>query len=239
MKIADTRQSTQVCVISVLILFTLSRASIEGAEITPPRVRASEILASNNLLAELLIAYAVYLRNADDFTPAHNDANGRTGVLRRFRKLESNIERMKCGINLSLTQTHNIFVLNSHIRGQQVGVPPSFYENAVYVFFNSQNSGILVVLSDVSPVRTRIISVNTNLDTQLLYDSFTRNVLRNQESILSDRMLGYVFEIRVDDTNAYSLLDSVKVIDGQLGNTRAFTLRRKGSDISLSLERSD
>lgn len=149
--------------------------------------------------------------------------------------LNDKLEQLSVGIPLGIAFVKYVFISQTNIPEHTSGFPaqneealdkPSIpYESILFVTTPIVSFGnkILVVLSNVSPERTRIFTIDTEYKAELLFDTFAKNdsqnttigsihalrVVKPGEFVLEERQGGFSLEHRSFSLKTFS--DGIKI----------------------------
>ncbi len=187
-------------IISILFVCSFS-ATPSAKEI------AIESPFSANELPSLIISYGVICSRFNEFEEIINIP---TNV---FHRLDNNIKKISPGICTGLGFAHSTYIVQSDIPNQQYGylIPSDEsstietipFENILFVTtpIKEMNNKVLVILSEVSPDRTAIFSIDNTLNVELLYDSFDKNIFKTT--------IGSIFNIRIEQSGIFLLRERI------------------------------
>lgn len=165
---------------------------------------------SANELPSLIISYGVLCSRFNEFEEIINTP---TNV---FHRLDNNIKKISPGIRTGLGFAHSTYIVQSDIPNQQYGylIPSDEsstietipFENILFVTtpIKEMNNKVLVILSEVSPDRTAIFSVDNTLNAELLYDSFDKNIFLERKTAI-----GSIINIRIEQSGIFLLRERI------------------------------
>ncbi|MBI4650811.1 hypothetical protein HY745_05900 [Candidatus Desantisbacteria bacterium] len=149
------------------------------------------------------IAYNIFCSRYNEFQPLESKLDN---VL---IKLSNNIDKLTLDIPTRMAFTHLAFIVQNNITDHYSGfarvkdktleeskVP---FESILFVTtpFESIGNRILLILSSVSPERTSIVAVDNKLNIELIYDSFSKNEIKNMKEIKGTTNVGSLYSVQV------------------------------------------
>ena len=127
----------------------------------------------NDSLPSLLVSYSLYA----SYNKYFNDNFEKKNNQNWYSVLEKNFEKLSCDINTRLSFSHVSFVVQDVFGSKYGDETRNNFNNQKSVMFvsvplNKIGNKVLVVLSSTAPNRSTVMTVDNNLDVNLLYDSF-------------------------------------------------------------------
>lgn len=199
------------CIFFLLSISTADEAKSSSTEKLPYSI---DEWSSIDELPSIIISYYLYIKRYPEFKSLESTPQN---ILIKLRK---NLDALSLGITHDISFVHMAFIVQNNIQGhvsgyfriknktlKESGVP---YESMLFVTTPIESFGnrVLVIISSVSPERTTIFSVGNNLSTELLYDTFDKNDIKNKEEMLSsgstDSMYS-IFNVRVEKPGVFLL----------------------------------
>jgi hypothetical protein len=153
-------------------------------------------------LPDAIIAYSFYCSHyLNEFKGIKLNANT------TFMKLQKNLDGLKCDISTNLAFTHRSFIVQDEtgyyagykrIDDMTIEESKIPYENILFITtpIEELRNRILVILSSIRPERVTIISVDSEMNTNLIYDSFNKS---------DDIGISSLYGIKVISVNSFLL----------------------------------
>lgn len=151
--------------------------------------------------------------------------------------LNENLEQLSVGIPLEIAFVKHVFISQTNIPGHASGFPaqneeasdkPSIpYESTLFVTTPIESLGdkILVILSSVSPERTRIFTIDAEYNAELVFDAVNKNHFENTT-------IGSIHSMRVVKADKFIL----EARSGRVSlEPRSFSISISNGDIKIEL----
>ena len=195
----------------VLIGFCVGLLSCSGAPRTKSADHSLDEEFSSQELPTLVISFNLFAERYQDFKSL--ESNPRNPLILLWK----NLEALPGGIPTGLAFVHRAFIVQNEFAGSTSGLvrqpeerPEGSsipYESLLFVTtpIASLENQVLAIVSEVSPERTLIFSIDRHLNTALHYDSFEKNEIKNKMRIKGAEVIGSIYQIHVKKPGYYIL----------------------------------
>lgn len=181
------------------------------ADNTLTSLQEMEYVVTSEALPTILDAYVLYLTAYPDFKCLETEPKN---VLVRLR---NNIDAISKSISARLSWVREVFIVQTDIRGyvsgyfrantkslEGSGVPDHsllFVTTPIKSFKNR----VIAICSGVAPESTTIISIDKDLNIELLYDTLLKNNITNKTKMSASQRMYSVMNIRVIKSGVFIL----------------------------------